>query len=176
MLVSSLKDEAEGFISGPLIAACCFHLLSLFPSVVHLTIHLPTLSWSWPGQTGRKVISDEEFARRAWKKRPACGDSVWKSKRLWWIGASAQGVCGASWGINKVGVSQKPIKAAASRHVWPIGARCLPMFCTALLIFLLCLPYTQPTVASADHSSTGVYASIVDHKIWWMRHRLLITN
>ena len=108
MLVSSLKDEAEGFISGPLIAACCFHLLSLFPSVVHLTIHLPTLSWSWPGQTGRKVISDEEFARRAWKKRPACGDSVWKSKRLWWIGASAQGVCGASWGINKVGVSQKP--------------------------------------------------------------------
>jgi len=38
------------------------------------------------GQTGRKVISDEEFARRAWKKRPAC----------------------------------------------------LPMFCTALLIFLLC--------------------------------------
>lgn len=79
---------------------------------------------------------------------------------------AAQGVCGASWGINKVGVSQKPIKTAASRHVqWPIGARCLPMFCTALLIFLLCLPYTQPTVASADHSSTGVYTSIVDHKI-----------
>ena len=64
--------------------AYCSMLLSLFPSVVHLTIHvLPTLSlWSWPGQTGRKVISDEEFARRAWKKRPACGYSVCKSKPL----------------------------------------------------------------------------------------------
>ena len=64
-----------------------------------------------------------------------------------------------------VSLSQKPIKTAAIGHVqWPSGARCLPMFCTALLIFLLCLPYTQPTVASADHSSTRVYTSIVDQQ------------
>lgn len=59
------------------------------------------------GKTGRKLISDEEFARRAWKKRPAC----------------------------------------------------LPMFCTALLIFLMCF--------------AGIYFRVVNY----MRsERLILKN
>ena len=105
------------------------------------------------------VAQSENHITNLGKRGNACdlpNDFLFQEKRR----------CAAKQAFGRVRKSVNiPIKTAAIGHVqWPSGARCLPMFCTALLIFLLCLPYTQPTVASADHSSTRVYTSIVDQQ------------